>query len=143
MSKGNTKANKAAKANKNGAPVAGKAKVRTRVQFRRPKTLRLQRNPKYQRKSMQRRAQLDKFNIIKYPLASESAMKQIEDHNTLTFIVDIRSNKRQIREAIKSLYEIDVVKVNTLIRPNGSKKAYVRLTADQEAVDVANRIGII
>lgn len=33
--------------------------------------------------------------------------------------------------------------VNTLIRPDGSKKAYVRLTADYDALDVANKIGII
>ncbi len=33
--------------------------------------------------------------------------------------------------------------VNTLIRPDGQKKAYVKLTADFDALDVANRIGII
>ena len=33
--------------------------------------------------------------------------------------------------------------VNTLIRPDGLKKAYVRLTPDHEALEVANRIGII
>ena len=50
------------------------------------------------------------------PLSTEAAMKQIEDNNTLTFIVDIRSNKRQIKEAIKSLYDVESVQVNTLIR---------------------------
>jgi len=34
-------------------------------------------------------------------------------------------------------------KVNTLIRPDGSKKAYVRLTSDYDALDVANKIGLI
>lgn len=33
--------------------------------------------------------------------------------------------------------------VNTLIRPDGQKKAYVKLTSDFDALDVANRIGII
>jgi len=33
--------------------------------------------------------------------------------------------------------------VNTLVRPDGLKKAYVRLTQDFDALDVANRIGII
>jgi hypothetical protein len=28
-------------------------------------------------------------------------------------------------------------------RPDGQKKAYVRLTADYDALDVANKIGII
>jgi len=70
-------------------------------------------------------------------------MKQIEDNNTLTFIVDLRANKRHIKQAIKSLYEIDVVRVNTLVRPDGQKKAYARLSSDHEALEIANRIGII
>ena len=28
-------------------------------------------------------------------------------------------------------------------RPDGNKKAYVRLTADYDALDIANKIGII
>jgi large subunit ribosomal protein L23Ae len=53
---------------------------------------------------------------VKFPLTTESAMKKIEDNNTLVFIVDKRSNKPQIRLAVKKLYDIDVAKVNTLIR---------------------------
>ena len=53
------------------------------------------------------------------------------------------ANKRQIKEAVKQMYEISCSKVNTLIRPDGLKKAYVRLTQDYDALDVANRIGII
>ena len=50
------------------------------------------------------------------PLNTESAMKKIEEHNTLVFIVDIRSNKRQIKDAVKKLYDVNAAKVNTLIR---------------------------
>lgn len=59
---------------------------------------------------------LDQFRIVKYPLTTESAMKKIEDNNTLVFIVDKRSNKPQIKNAVKKLYDIDVAKVNTLNR---------------------------
>ena len=58
-------------------------------------------------------------------------------------IYPFQANKPQIREAVKKLYEIDVCKVNTLIRPDGIKKAYVRLAPDYDALDVANKIGII
>ena len=93
------------------------------------------------------------------PLNTESAMKKIEEHNTLVFIVDIKSNKRQIKDAVKKLYDVQAAKVNTLIRyvlsssvgavvdvqvdirPDGKKKAYVRLTADHDALDVANKVG--
>jgi len=50
------------------------------------------------------------------PLNTESAMKKIEEHNTLVFIVDIKSNKRQIKDAVKKLYDVQAAKVNTLIR---------------------------
>ena len=43
-------------------------------------------------------------------------MKKIEEHNTLVFLVDIRSNKRQIKDAVKKLWDVQAAKVNTLIR---------------------------
>lgn len=43
-------------------------------------------------------------------------MKKIEEHNTLVFIVDIKANKRQIKDAVKKLYDVQAAKVNTLIR---------------------------
>merc|ERR1712168_872935 len=109
-------------------------KPRTSVHFSRPRTFRPARAPKYPRKSTPKRTYLD---------TTESAMKKIEDNNTLVFIVDVKSNKHQIKSAVKKLYEIEVVKVNTLIRPDGKKKAYVRLAPDYDALDVANKIGII
>nr|ACO11744.1 60S ribosomal protein L23a [Caligus rogercresseyi] len=65
------------------------------------------------------------------------------DNNTLVFITNVRANKYQIKSAVKRLYEISVSKVNTLIRPDGQKKAYVKLAPDYDALDVANKIGII
>ncbi|OTF70348.1 60S ribosomal protein L23a 1-like protein, partial [Euroglyphus maynei] len=118
-------------------------KIRTTATFRRPKTKVLPRNPKFQRYSAPKLNSFDKFSIIKYPLTTESAMKKIEDNNTLVFIVNLKSNKRQIKTAFKSLFDIDVAKVNTLIRPDGQKKAYVKLAPDYDALDVANKIGII
>nr|CAG8498951.1 2883_t:CDS:2 [Entrophospora candida] len=118
-------------------------KIRTSTTFHRPKTLRLSRDPKYPRKSVPHVARLDKFKILKNPLNTESAMKKIEDTNTLVFIVDTRANKRQIKDAVKKMYDVDAQKINTLIRPDGTKKAYVRLTSDVEALDVANKIGFI
>ena len=59
------------------------------------------------------------------------------------FTVDVKANKHQTNQAVKKLYDIDVAKVNTLIRPDGEKKAYVRLASDYDDLDVANKIGII
>ena len=86
---------------------------------------------------------LDSFGVIKYPLTTESAMKKIEDHNTLVFIVDLRANKPKIKQAVKKMYGIEAARVNTLIRPDGLKKAYVRLTQDYDALESASRMGLI
>ena len=81
--------------------------------------------------------------MLKFPLTTESANQKIEENNTLVFIVDFRATKKQIKAAVNRMYDIQCEKVNTLIRPDGQKKAYVRLTADYDALDVANKIGII
>ncbi|XP_047323240.1 60S ribosomal protein L23a-like [Impatiens glandulifera] len=138
------KALKVAKAVKAGATTFKKKdKIRTTVTFHRPRTLKKERNPKYPRISAPSRNKLDQYRILKYPLTTESAMKKIEDNNTLVFIVDIRADKKKIKDAVKKMYDIQTKKVNTLIRPDGTKKAYVRLTPDYDALDVANKIGII
>jgi large subunit ribosomal protein L23Ae len=119
-------------------------RVHTKVHFYRPQTLVKSREPKYARALPSARpSKFDKFAVIKSPLTTESAMKKIEDNNTLVFLVDTHANKRQIKAAVKGLYEIEVAKVNTLVRPDGQKKAYVRLAPNFDALDVANRIGII
>merc|ERR1711990_1045978 len=111
--------------------------------FHRPKTFKAARAPKYPRVSVPPMCKLDQFQILKHPLTTESAMKKIEDNNTLVFLVDARASKKQIKDAVKRMYDITCDKVNTLIRPDGAKKAYVRLAADYDALDVANKIGII
>lgn len=118
-------------------------KVRTSATFRLPKTLKLSRSPKYARKAVPHYNRADAYKIIVSPIASETAMKKVEDGNILVFQVDLKANKHQIKSAVKELYDVDVLYVNTLVRPNGTKKAYIRLTADHDALDVANRIGYI
>jgi len=118
-------------------------KARTSVYFHRPKTLRLKKSPRYPRKSVPTKPGLNQYSIIKHPHVTETAMKCIEDFRTLVFIVDVRANKFQIKDAVAKLYDVKPIRVNTLIRPDGKKKAYVKLGKDVDALDVANRIGII
>lgn len=92
-------------------------KIRTSPTFRLPKTLKLARSPKYVRRAVHKRAdKMDEFSIIKFPLNTEAAMRVIENHNTLVFICDVRATKPQIKAAVKKLYDVEVIRVNTLIR---------------------------
>jgi large subunit ribosomal protein L23Ae len=115
-----------------------KHKKWTTVRFRRPETKVLPRKPKYAGKT-----RLDKFSTFLQPLATEKALKIIETFNTLVFLVDPKSNKKQIKEFAEKLYNIKVTKVNTLIRPDGKKKAFIKISPEYEGVDIANKIGII
>lgn len=108
---------KAAKAVKSGSTFKKKSqKIRTKVTFHRPRTLKKDRSPKYPRVSAPGRNKLDQYAILKYPLTTESAMKKIEDNNTLVFIVDIKADKKKIKAAVKKMYDIQTKKINTLIR---------------------------
>ena len=116
---------------KRGTHTKGVRKQHLTTSYHRPKTQSLLRKPKYDRKSVVTQKKFDAYEIIKYPLTTESAMKKIEDNNTLVFIVDRKANKKQITNAVTEMYkDIKAYKVNTLIRPDGDKKAYVRLTQD-------------
>ncbi|XP_045153876.1 60S ribosomal protein L23a-like, partial [Echinops telfairi] len=120
------KALKAKKAVLKGDHSHTKKKIRTSPTFLRPKTLRLRRQPQGPRKSAPRSNKLDHCAILTFPWTTESAMKKTEDNNTLVFVVDVKANKHQIKQAVNKLCDMDVAKVNTLIRPDGEKKAYVR-----------------
>jgi len=126
----------------------GTRKQKTRIHYKphfyRPVTLKLDRKPTYPSSLPSfRGSKFDKYRVIRSPLTTESAMKKIEDNNTLVFLCDPTATKTQIKKAVATLYEIKVAKVNTLIRPDGVKKAYVRLGTEYDALDVANKIGII
>jgi large subunit ribosomal protein L23 len=81
--------------------------------------------------------------VVRYPLLSEDAVTLLEAENKITFIVDVRSDKHDVRRAIEELYEVKVDQVRTLITPEGDKKAFVKLTQDFKASDLAVRLGIL
>jgi len=81
--------------------------------------------------------------VIIRPLMSEKALRLLEELNTLTFIVRRDANKHEIKRAVERLYGVKVEKVNTLITPQGEKKAYVKLSKEYKASDVATKLGLL
>ncbi|NCN65351.1 MAG: 50S ribosomal protein L23 [Candidatus Altiarchaeum hamiconexum] len=82
------------------------------------------------------------MGIILYPLMGEKAVNLREKNNTLSFAVDIKATKEQIKEELEKDYRIKVIKVNTIII-HGMKKAYTKLMPEYSAVDIASRFGAI
>lgn len=109
----------------------------------RPRSSSKERNPKRLSSSAAQEVVPDHFQIVKYPLITDLTMREMIENNTLTFVVDKRADKNNIKAAVKKMFKIQTKKVNTLIMPSGSKKAYLMLTPDQKAVEVAKKIKII
>jgi large subunit ribosomal protein L23 len=81
-------------------------------------------------------------SIIEHPLVTEKAMDEMDFDNKLQFIVDIDATKPEITEAIESRYDVSITKVNTQITARGEKKAVVALSEDDDAQEIASRIGV-
>ena len=80
--------------------------------------------------------------VIKHPHITEKAMDKMDFENTLQFIVDLEATKPDVKAAIQERYDVAVESVNTMVTPDGEKKANVRLSEDDDAQDVASRIGV-
>ena len=122
-----------------------KYRVRTNLRFFRPHTLQVASRPKYARStsSLKLLAKFDKFSVLVHPLNTEKANKMMTERNTLTFIVDRRANKVQIKKAFNDIHKVKPLSINTLVRPDGQKKAFIRLRPENDAVGVASKMGMI
>jgi len=81
-------------------------------------------------------------SIIEHPLVTEKAMDQMDFDNKLQFIVHIDATKPEITDAIESRYDVTIEQVNTQITARGEKKAVVTLSPDDDAQEIASRIGV-
>lgn len=79
-------------------------------------------------------------DIIKGPIITEKSMGLQQNENTITFSVDVKANKTQIKQAIEKIFNVKVESVNTVnVKPkkkrvgryvgktNRKKKAIVKL----------------
>lgn len=84
-------------------------------------------------------------NIIKKALITEKTSAVGDKFNRYGFMVDLRSNKNQIKEAIETFYNVKVLNVKTSILPgkvkrrgakifktSKTKKAFVQLKEGQK-----------
>jgi large subunit ribosomal protein L23 len=88
-------------------------------------------------------ARLESELVVVYPMMSEDTVKLIETENKITFIVNNRATKHDIKRAVEELYEVKVIRVLTLTTPEGKKKAYVKLSPESKASDLAVKLGIL
>jgi len=66
-------------------------------------------------------------DIILAPVVSEKSYDLIERNNTYTFEVDPRSNKEQIKHAVEQVFDVKVLRVNTMNRKGKVKRTGYKL----------------
>lgn len=83
------------------------------------------------------------MKVILYPLSTEKSIRMMESENKLTFIVDKKAKKAEIKKEIEAMFKVKVENVNTMITSSGKKKAFVRINAETPAIDIATQLGLI
>ena len=79
---------------------------------------------------------------VKYPYVTEKAMNDMDYRNTLQFVVASDAAKPAIREEVEERFDVAITDVRTQVTPQGEKKATVTLSDEDDAQDVASRIGV-
>ena len=69
----------------------------------------------------------DPYRIIKQPLITEKTTI-LREENKYAFVVDIKANKADIREAAEELFDLKdkIVKINTMQVPRKNQRAFWR-----------------
>ncbi|MFB6203231.1 MAG: 50S ribosomal protein L23 [Candidatus Nanohaloarchaea archaeon] len=83
------------------------------------------------------------WDVLQHPHMTEKAMDKVDMQNKLVMIVDLDANKNQVSDAVEELFDVTVKKVNTSITPQAEKKAYIKLSDSDSAMDVATELGMM
>ena len=82
------------------------------------------------------------MTVIEHPLVTEKAMDEMDFENKLQFVVHLDASKTDVEDAVEGQYDVTVTGVNTQVTPSGEKKATVTLSPDDDAQEIASRIGV-
>lgn len=61
-------------------------------------------------------------DIIKAPIITEKTANLNENNNIITFSVDVKANKTQIKQAVEKIFNVKVESVNTINVPRKKKR---------------------
>ncbi|MEM0139354.1 MAG: 50S ribosomal protein L23 [Ferroplasma sp.] len=81
------------------------------------------------------------MDYIISPVVTEKTTIMMEKENKLTFMVDRRGRKDDIKKEIEERFDVKVVALNILITKKG-KKAIAKLANEFSAEEIGGRIGI-
>lgn len=83
------------------------------------------------------------YKTIIAPISTEKSLGLRESQNKLVFIVNRKANKKEVKEAIEKLFNVEVESVKTYITSKGEKKAIVKLKPKFKASEIAIKLGLV
>jgi large subunit ribosomal protein L23 len=83
------------------------------------------------------------MSILKYPLATEKSIGIVDKGNKITYIVDFRATKKEIKEEFERSFNVKVMSINTINLPRNNKKALIKLAKGYNATDVALKLKLV
>ncbi|MEM3883574.1 50S ribosomal protein L23P [Candidatus Micrarchaeum sp.] len=83
------------------------------------------------------------MSVLKYPLATEKAVGLITKGNTIVYVVDSRATKAQIKQEFQGVFNAKVSDVRTVNMPNNVKRAYIKLSKESNAGDIAMKLKLV
>ena len=86
---------------------------------------------------------MDIYNIIKYPLSTEKSIRLMESENKLIFVVNKKATKKEIKKALEEMFKVKIEDINTFVNADGEKRAYVKFSPKNPAIDIATQLGLI
>jgi len=85
----------------------------------------------------------DPWELLRFVLMTEKAVRAIEGENMLVFVARRQANKQAIKAAFEKAFAAKVKSVRTVIDQEGRKKAFVKLIQPGAASEIAIKLGII
>ena len=78
--------------------------------------------------------------VLMEPIKTEKAIGKIEFENKITFRVDSRAAKGEIKEAVEKMFGVKVASVRTYITMEGEKRAVIKLAEGHKAEDISSKL---
>lgn len=83
------------------------------------------------------------MKFLLYPVATEKAINMVERENIITYVVDMRANKKDVKDEFQKTFNVKVAKVTTENAPKNIKKAFIRIDKSSKASDIALKLKLV
>jgi len=86
---------------------------------------------------------MELYEILVHPVISEKAVNLIESDNKITFKVNRKATKNDVKTAMEKIYNVKVASINMLNDTKGNKKAIIKLDAKFKASELSSKLGMV